>query len=83
MRLNLNIPVKFLLTDKKTFTQHRWFRPRAGRIFAVTRIIGKEIELHRFVLPVEGSIQFRDGNPLNVTKANLIVKLYKKVNRDE
>ena len=84
MQLNQNTPIPFLLVGGKAVascdpedyprvSQHRWHLSNGkGRSDAYARICGRPVKLHRFVLPVEGNIRFADGNPLNVSKRNLI-----------
>ena len=85
--MNFNSPVPFLLADRQTVavcdpddfhrvSQFHWrLQPRKGRTGMAYRLdCGKRIFLHRFILPVEGNINFKDGNSLNVTKRNLIVR---------
>lgn len=86
MQLNQNTPVPFWLAGRKTVavcdpedlhrvTQHRWqLEMRKGHPYIYARFCGRKISLHRFILPVEGNISFADGNPLNVSKRNLITK---------
>ena len=62
-------------SDFPRVSQHRWKLVKSGNYFYVqANSCGQKFYLHRFILPVEGNIRFLDGNPLNCTKANLVVK---------
>jgi len=86
MQLNLNHPVKIALADRKGFflcdaedcarvLLHRWhLRLQKGKPVVYARFCGQIIHLHRFILPVDGRISFKDGDRLNATKRNLLVK---------
>jgi len=66
----------FVYCDREDFarlSQHRWqlgFFHGQPRVFA--RIFCEKVMMHRFILPVEGRIRFKDGNHLNLTKANFV-----------
>ena len=85
MRINPNSPLPFLLADRKTVaicdpedfyrvSHYHWrLQKNNGRPVAAFKLdCGRRITLHRFILPVEGNIRFRDGNPLNCSKQNLV-----------
>ena len=84
MQLNQNMPITFWLAGRKAVaicdpedyhrvSQYRWqLRTIKGRSYVYARFCGRKIYLHRFILPVDGNIRFADGNPLNVTKKNLV-----------
>ena len=60
--------------DYERTAQYRWQLKKNGMYYyAAAKSCGTEILLHRLVLPVEKPIRFLDGNPLNCTRANLVV----------
>jgi hypothetical protein len=60
--------------DLDRIRKHHWRVRRIQGKYAVrATFFGRTVTLHRFVLPVDGHIRFRDGNSLNVSKANLVV----------